>query len=109
MVTVWFLCPTRKPAIARTREAMRPDGSTACYSVPVEVIAAAGRTRGARTRSASHRGQHVERVRRDWIIHWHTPDGFADLARTAALEVTRHDPIENGEFTVYLRRASTSR
>src|SRR5699024_5700619 len=109
MVPLWIPGPTRKQEIGRTREAVRADGSTARYTIHAEEYDESRRTRRTRTLYELHKGQHVERVRRDWIIHWHTPDGFADLARTAALEVTRHDPLENGEFTVYLRRASTSR
>ena len=109
MVPLWIPGPTRKQEIGRTREAVRADGSTARYTIHAEEYDESRRTRRTRTLYELHKGQHVERVRRDWIIHWHTPDGFADLAPTAALEITRHDPIENGEFTVYLRRASTSR
>ena len=66
--------------------------------------AASGRTRCTYTRYDLAGGGHTEAVRRDWIIYWHTPSGFTELAQDAGLTVTHLTPIENRKFTVHLQR-----
>ena len=48
-------------------------------------------------------GRHTQRLRRDWIIHWHIPDSFTELARQAGLRVFL-SPVANQEFTAHLQR-----
>lgn len=109
MVPLWIPEPTSAQEFGRTREAATGDGLTARYTVDSEDYDEAGRTRTTRTHYELRDGQQVERVQRDWVIHWHTPADFTEFARAAALEVTWMDPIEDGEFTAYLRRPDTSR
>lgn len=108
MVPLWIPGPTSEQDIGRTREATTSDGALARYTIEYENYDKDSRTRSTRTLYELRRGQHAERVHRDWIIHWHTPEGFTSLARTAGLDVISMDPVEGGEFTVYLQRAGAS-
>ncbi|GAB3537806.1 hypothetical protein GCM10027403_22800 [Arthrobacter tecti] len=102
MVPLWIPNRTPEQEFNQTRQATTYAGSIARYTVESEDYDETRRTRTTRTVYELRHGQQVERVRRDWIIHWHTPTGFADLAHAAGLEVIRADPLVDGEFTVYL-------
>lgn len=108
MVPLWIPSPTPEQEIGLTREAVTAEGAIARYTIESEDYDVAVRTRRTHTRYELHKGQQVEIVQRDWIIHWHTPEGLAELAHAASLEITHMTPIVDGEFTAYLQRADTS-
>ncbi len=103
MVPLWIPPPTGRQEFGRTHEATTAAGMTARYTVESEAYDHVGRTRCTHTRYELDDGHHTESVRRDWIIHWHSPDGFAELASDSGLAV-EFIPVENREFTAYLRR-----
>ena len=47
---------------------------------------------------------------REWLLHWHTPEGFASMAEAAGLEVVGQRALDgsaargSGEWTALLRR-----
>lgn len=102
MVPLWIPPATDPEELGRTRHATVAGGRTARYTVESEDYDVAGRTRCTHTRYELDDGQHVEVLRRDWIIHWHTPDSFTQLAQDAGLIVARITPLENQEFTAHL-------
>jgi len=103
MVPLWIPPATDQQEFGRTREATIAGGMTARYTVEFEDYDVTGRTRYTHTRYELAGNRHTERVRRDWIIHWHTPGGFTELARDAGLTVTHITPVENQEYTALLR------
>ncbi|MCC3270454.1 class I SAM-dependent methyltransferase [Arthrobacter gengyunqii] len=108
MVPLWIPCPTAMEDIGRAREATVVGGATARYTVESEKYDDARRTRRTHTLYELETGSTVERVRREWIIHWHTPEGFTELAHAAGLEVTYGDlDLDSDEFTAYLTRAES--
>lgn len=108
MIPLWIPNPTAESEFDRTREAAAGDAATARYTIESEDYDEVRRTRQTRTLYELRTGKHVQQVRRDWVIHWHTPAGFTELARAARLEIVHLDPIEDGEFTAYLQPVSTS-
>ncbi len=105
MVPLWIPEPTPEENLGSVREARTTDGALARYTIESEEYDRTLRTRRTRTRYELQRDDQVERMDRVWTIHWHDPDQFVDLARSAGLVVARMDPIEDGESTAYLRRA----
>ena len=104
MVPLWIPPATDQQEFGRSREAGVAGGMTARYTIESEDYDEAGRTRYTHTRYELSGVGHTEAVRRDWIIHWHTPGGFTELARDAGLTVTHLTPVENREFTAHLQR-----
>lgn len=104
MVPLWIPPATDEQEFGRTREARVAGGTTARYTIESEDYDETGRTRCTHTRYELAGSGHTEMVRRDWIIHWHTPGGFTELAQDAGLTVTHLTPVENREFTVHLQR-----
>ncbi len=104
MVPLWIPPPTDQQEFGRTREARVAGGMTARYTIESEDYDETGRTRCTNTRYELAGSGHTEAVRRDWIIHWHTPGGFTELAQNAGLTVTHLTPVENREFTAHLQR-----
>jgi len=103
MVPLWIPPATDRLEFGRTHEATIAGGMTARYTVESEDYDVPARTRCTHTRYELDDGRHTQRLRRDWIIHWHTPDSFAELARDAGLTV-HLSPVENQEFTAHLQR-----
>ncbi len=104
MVPLWIPPATDRLEFGRTHEATIAGGMTARYTVESEDYDVAGRTRYTHTRYELAGDRHTEGLRRDWIIHWHTPGGFTQLAQDAGLTVTHLTPVENQEFTAHLQR-----
>lgn len=104
MVPLWIPPATEQQEFGRTREATIAGGMTARYTVESEDYDVTGRTRYTHTRYELSSDGHTEGLRRDWIIHWHSPGGFTELARDAGLTVTQITPVENHEFTAHLQR-----
>lgn len=105
MVPLWIPSATSPQEYGRTREATTADGATARYIVETEDYDEARRVRSTHTRYELIRGGQTEHLRRDWVIHWHTPGSFTALASATGLEVSRITPLEDGEFTAYLTGA----
>lgn len=105
MVPLWIPEPTPEENLGSVREGRTTDGALARYTIESEEYDRTFRTRRTHTRYELQRDDQVKRVDRVWTIHWHDPDQFVDLARSAGLVVARMDPVEDGEFTAYLRRA----
>lgn len=64
-----------------------PDGRVARYTVETEEYDVSRRVRRTHTIYELQAANGVERVRRDWVIHWHTDEGFAQLCAGAGLDV----------------------
>lgn len=108
MVPLWIPSATPAEQFGRVRGAVTAEGAAARYTVESENYDEAERTRTTSTRyeldAPSDAGTSTTEVRRDWIIHWHTPEGIADIARSAGL-ATETTPVQDGEFTAHLRHA----
>lgn len=102
LVPLWIPSPTPNEQFGQARTATTADGATAQYTVQSEVYDAAARTRRTSTRYELVDDGQTTRSLRDWIIHWHTPEGFAALAEAAGLVVVEMSPVEDGEFTARL-------
>lgn len=106
MVPLWIPQPTPHHEFGITRESTTAGGARARYTVESEDYDVALRTRRTLTRYELRTGERDESVQREWIIHWHTPEGFTELAESAGLDVVRIDPVVDGEFTAHLVRAT---
>lgn len=102
LVPLWIPSATPPEQFGRTRTATTPYGATARYTVESENYDVPARTRSTSTRYELDDGAGTTRVDREWIIHWHTPDGFAELGRSAGL-VAEFSAVVDGEFTASLR------
>ena len=87
-----------------TREAVTAAGAVARYTVESERYDEPARIRRTSTRYEWIQGDSATCERRQWVLHWHTPDGFAALAGAAGLEVADMSGVTDGEFTAVLRR-----
>lgn len=105
MVPLWIPQATPHEELGRTREARTADGATARYTVESEDYDQTTRIRRTRTRYELLRDDRREQLRRDWIIHWHTPDSLGALAQAAGLQIAGITPIVDGEYIVTLRLA----
>lgn len=104
MIPLWIPSATPREEWGISREAVTADGAIARYSVESEDYDEALRVRSSHSRYELVRDGQAEHLLRDWIIHWHTPDGFASLAKDAGLKVRDMTAIADGEFTAYLER-----
>ncbi|MEJ7648485.1 MAG: class I SAM-dependent methyltransferase [Nakamurella sp.] len=103
LVPLWIPSPTPPEQIGQVRTATTAEGATAQYTVVSEAYDADTRTRRTSTRyTLVHDDERSTESLRDWIIHWHTPDGFTALAEAAGLVVVEMSPVEDGEFTARL-------
>lgn len=92
---------------------MTVDGVELRYTPVRETRDAVDRRRTTRTRYERVRPDGRERVERDWVLHWHTPESFVRLCRPAGLAVETLVDDDTGEpatarstsFTALLRRA----
>jgi hypothetical protein len=107
MVPLWIPPATDQQEFGRSREAGVAGGMTARYTIESEDYDEAGRTRYTHTRYELAGGRSTDAVRRDWIIHWHTPRGVTELAQDAGHTVKHLAPVENREFTAHLQRPSS--
>lgn len=105
MVPLWIPRATPIEEFGRTQETTTSDGSIARYTVESEDYDPTGRTRSTHTRYELVRAGNTENLKRDWIIHWHTPEGFASMASESGLGVSEVTPIVDGEFTAFLHRS----
>lgn len=103
MVPLWMPPATDPREFGCVREATTVDGMTARYAVESGDYDVARRTRCTHTCYELDDGRHIQRLRRDWVIHWHDQDTFTALARDAGLTVDL-SPVEDREFTAYLQR-----
>jgi len=89
------------PAVGREPTSQRlPDGSVGT----VQVVGGA-RDEGARTQVTvlryerrSQAGE-VDAVEREWLLHWHLPEGFAALAVEAGLDVAGQRALDGSDAT----------
>jgi hypothetical protein len=79
--------PTPADVFGEYRTHETADGDRLRFCVVSATRDEAGRTQVARLRYERERGGEVEVLERDWIIHWHTQDGFRQLAGDAGLFV----------------------
>lgn len=86
-VPLWIPPPTPQEALGVTREGRGEDGSTLRYTALSEDYDTEGRTRTTHTRYERHTDEGPEVSERDWVIHWHTQDGFRDLVERAGLRL----------------------
>lgn len=86
-VPLWIPPPTPAEVLGVAREGRGEDGSTLRYTALAEDYDAKGRTRTTHTRYERHTPEGPEVTERDWVIHWHTQDGFTALAADAGLRI----------------------
>lgn len=103
LVPLWIPPATPPQEFGVTREATTASSATARYTVEAEDFDDVARSRRTRTCYELISGGQREFVRREWVIHWHTPAGFAALAEDAGLAVTAMSPVQDREFTARLR------
>ena len=121
LVPLWIPEPTPPIELGRSREATQPDQIMLRYTALHERLDSEARTRTTTVRyerlrpdappiGKAHRTlggvRTREMVERDWVLHWHTPDGFRRLCGRAGVNVDITDgSCEPGaEFTAVLHR-----
>lgn len=104
LIPLWIPPATRSDDFGRTKRAVTEDSATVQYTVDSEEYDPHARTRRTRTTYRLTRGEIDEVAQREWIIHWHTPEGFRSLVLDAGFEIEDISTIEGGEFTARLRR-----
>ncbi|WP_109472854.1 class I SAM-dependent methyltransferase [Ornithinimicrobium cavernae] len=111
LVPLWIPPPSPPESLGVAREAVAEDGSTLTFTALAEDYDPSGRTRTTRTSYARHTSAGTETADRDWVIHWHSPESFGELAEAAGLRiVTMTDPHgepvsgDEEEFLVTLTR-----
>ena len=113
LVPLWVPAPTTD--LGTTRSATTGPDVEVRYTAVSETRDEGSRTRVTRTRYERIGPDGAESLERDWVVHWHTPDGFARLCDEAGLEVTDLVDDETGgpaeadatTFTATCRRHST--
>lgn len=99
LVPLWVPDPTPPESFHTVKEATAEDGSRLTFTVLGEDYDEDTRTRTTRTRYERHTAGDPEVIERDWIIHWHTQESFADLAREAGLQVAALTDLNNAPVT----------
>lgn len=102
--------PTPIDQLGQAREAAGPGGTVLRVSVQSEEIDERTRTRQSLLRYERVAAGESTVAERVWTLHWHTPDGFRELAAAAGLATTaivdgdgRPASADATEFTVTLR------
>lgn len=107
LVPLWLPPPTDPGAFGVARESTTEAGVRLRYTPLRETYDQQSRTRSTRVRyERSVPGEAEQVLERDWIIHWQTPETFAQLCASAGLaaEFEATGP-EDEEFTAVLRHA----
>jgi SAM-dependent methyltransferase len=112
LVPLFIPSPTPALEFGRAREALAADGATLRASVLTEHRDEPERTQRTTLRYERHADGESSVVDRPWTLHWHTPEGFRDLATAAGLITTairdhagQPAPDDATEFTFLLRPA----
>ncbi len=87
LVPLWVPAPAGPEEFGAVREATADDGSRLTFVALSEDYDAQRRTRTTAVRYGRHTAEGEELTDRDWVIHWHTQESFAGLAREAGLQV----------------------
>ena len=112
LVPLFIPSPTPEDQFGRVRETQRDDGAVLRFSVLAEDRDERGRTQHTTLRYERHSDAERTVVDRVWTLHWHTPEGFRELATRAGLgtvDVRDHAglpaPPDATEFSFLLRPA----
>jgi trans-aconitate methyltransferase len=87
LIPLWVPEPTPSEELDSAREATGEDGALLRYTALSEVYDEAARTRTTTVRYERHTAAATERVERNWIIHWHTPEQFRARCAEADLHI----------------------
>ncbi len=112
LIPLFIPSPTLRSQFGRAREATAADGATLRVSVVYEDRDEPGRTQRTTLRYERHADGESTIVDRPWTLHWHTAEGFRELATAAGLTTTairdhagRWASDDATEFTFLLRPA----
>lgn len=113
MIPLWIAGPTPADDLGTVREAVDASGTILRYAAVSEDHDPITRTRRTAVRyERVPRTGPSQRVDREWLVHWQTPQTIAALAAQAGLTVRDLDPSESHltgapdeEFTVLLGHA----
>ncbi|MGO1972505.1 MAG: class I SAM-dependent methyltransferase [Propionibacteriaceae bacterium] len=112
LVPLWVPPPAAPADLGSTKESVAEDGALLRCTTVSQERDEARRTQNTLLRYAWQGAGESASTERVWSLHWHTPDGFADLAERAGLRVESllgPDGSPAGpkaeEFTVRLRAA----
>lgn len=89
LIPLFVPAPTEPEAFGVWRADVDEHGRTIRFCVVRELRDEDARTQTATLRYERERDGEVESVERDWLLHWYTPDGFADLVTRAGLGLRR--------------------
>ena len=84
-IPLWI--PPPSEAVGELRSGVEADGSVIRVSLTGEDYDVAARTRRTMLRYERVRDGLTEMVDREWLLHWHTVEGFAALCARAGLRV----------------------
>lgn len=87
LVPLLVSAPTPAAALGLPRELVADDGAVRRATIVSEERDEAARTQTSLLRYERDRAGSVETVERSWVLHWHTQDGFRQLASDAGLLV----------------------
>ncbi len=112
LVPLWIPDPTPSTELGVVRETRNEDGALLRYTPVSETYDRQLRTRTTTTRYEKGTSASMVGVERQWILHWHTPDGFVRLCAAAGLAVQQLTDDDTGSgatagsvaFTATVRR-----
>lgn len=99
LIPLWVPDPTPPGDLGVTREAIGEDGALLRYTAVSEVYDEAARTRITTTRYERLTSVEHDRVDRDWVLHWYSPDQFRSMCAAAGLRVTGLVDDDGGPLT----------
>lgn len=87
LIPLFIPQPTPSAAIGHRREGIDEHGSTIRFSIQSELRDELSRTQTSVLRYERITEGETEALERQWILHWHTQDGFRSLAEGAGFKV----------------------
>lgn len=88
LIPLWIPEPTPSEELGLTVEAAEDDGVVLRYTPLAESYDEVKRVRTTTTRYERVTSAGVERVEREWVLHWYTTESFKALCTEAGLHVT---------------------
>ena len=96
LIPLWIPGPTSPTDLGVSREATAADGALLRYTPVAETYDEDSRTRTTTTRYERLTAATTERVEREWMLHWYSPERFRSMCTEAGLRVTNLDDDDDG-------------
>lgn len=96
LVPLWVPPPTAAEDLGRTRESVDEAGAVLRYTALSENYDEQARNRVTTVRYEREAAGAVEVAEREWLIHWWTPEAFADLCDQAGVRLRSLEVSDDG-------------